>query len=218
MLLTKTYRRVRVKRSPNRLIARLFYTRITVVIALLGMFIALGYNTYTSFFPMFTGGTLALNGMIDYGKGLGGKPYPVFKNFYAGGMGTVRGYESSSLGPVERDWEGDREYLGGAKRVVGNIELQFPMPGMGVDITLRWFTFLDGGNVFSDEDQFDFGDLRYSAGFGVSWVSPLGPLKLSYGIPLNAKDGDRKEAFQFQLGVSNMRSHKPVSRRRRMRR
>ncbi len=153
------------------------------------------------FFPMFSGGTLALNGMIDYGKGLGGKPYPVFKNFYAGGMGTVRGYESSSLGPVERDWEGDREYLGGAKRVVGNIELQFPMPGMGGDRTLRWFTFLDGGNVFSDEDQFDFGDLRYSAGFGVSWVSPLGPLKLSYGIPLNAKDGDRKEAFQFQLGT-----------------
>ena len=153
------------------------------------------------FFPMFSGGTLALNGMIDYGKGLGGKPYPVFKNFYAGGIGTVRGYESSSLGPVEYDWEGDREYLGGAKRVVGNVELQFPVPGMGGDKTLRWFFFFDGGNVFADEDKFDLGDLRYSTGFGVSWVSPMGPLKLSYGLPLNAKDGDRKEAFQFQLGT-----------------
>ncbi len=153
------------------------------------------------FIPMFEGGTLALNGMLDYGKGLGGKPYPVFKNVYAGGMGTVRGYESSSLGQVVYDSDGDREYLGGTKRVVGNVELQFPMPGMGGDRTLRWFTFLDGGNVFTDEENIDFGDLRYSAGFGVSWVSPIGPLKLSYGVPLNAKDGDRKEAFQFQLGT-----------------
>ncbi|WAV93018.1 outer membrane protein assembly factor BamA [Oxalobacter aliiformigenes] len=153
------------------------------------------------FIPMFEGGTLALNGMFDYGKGLGGKPYPVFKNVYAGGMGTVRGYESSSLGQVEYDYDGDREYLGGTKRVVGNVELQFPMPGMGGDRTLRWFTFLDGGNVFTDEQDIDFGDLRYSAGFGVSWVSPIGPLKLSYGFPLNAKEGDRKEAFQFQLGT-----------------
>lgn len=68
--------------------------------------------------------------MVDYGKGLGGNPYPLFKNFYAGGMGTVRGYESSSLGRVEYDYYGNRVYLGGTKRVVGNVELQFPMPGM----------------------------------------------------------------------------------------
>lgn len=153
------------------------------------------------FVPMFEGGVLALNGMVDYGEGLGGKPYPVFKNVYAGGIGTVRGYESSSMGKVETDWDGDREYLGGSKRVIGNVELQFPMPGMGGDRTLRWFTFLDGGNVFTDEQNIDFGDLRYSTGFGISWVSPLGPLKLSYGIPLNAKGTDRKEAFQFQLGT-----------------
>ncbi len=153
------------------------------------------------FWPLFGGGTLALNGMIDYGKGLGGKPYPIFKNFYAGGMGTVRGYESSSLGRVEYDVNGDREYLGGSKRVVGNVELQFPMPGMGGDRTLRWFTFVDAGNVYADDQNIDLGNLRYSAGFGVSWVSPIGPLKLSYGIPLNAKDTDQKEAFQFQLGT-----------------
>lgn len=145
-------------------------------------------------------GTFGLNGMIDYGHGLGGKTYPIFKNFYAGGIGTVRGYEGSSMGPVERDRDGDREYMGGNKRIVGNAEFQFPMFGMN-DKTVRWFAFVDGGNVFSEEQNFDLGDLKYSAGVGISWLSPIGPLKLSYAIPLNADSDDKKESFQFQLGT-----------------
>lgn len=150
------------------------------------------------FWPLSSYVTVALNGEINYGAGIGGKPYPVFKNFFAGGIGTVRGYESSSLGPFETV-NGDREYLGGSKRVIGNVELQFPFPGAGKDRTLRWFTFVDGGNTFNS--NIDFGDLRYSAGLGVSWLSPIGPLKFSMGFPLNAKDDDRKQRFQFQLGT-----------------
>lgn len=141
--------------------------------------------------------TLALNGEIDYGAGIGGKPYPIFKNFYAGGIGSVRGFEGSSLGP--RAANGDP--LGGTSRIIANAELQFPFPGSGNDRTLRWFTFFDAGNVFAEGVKYQISDLRYSVGAGISWVSPIGPLKLSYGMPLNAKDGDRKQTFQFQLGT-----------------
>jgi outer membrane protein insertion porin family len=149
------------------------------------------------FKPMFRNVTLALNGELGYGKGLQGKPFPIFKNFYAGGIGSVRGYEGSSLGP--RAINGDP--LGGTSRIIANAELQFPFPGSGNDRTLRWFTFVDGGNVFAEGERMQLSELRYSAGIGISWVSPIGPLKLSYGKPLNAKPEDKKQQLQFQLGT-----------------
>jgi len=156
-----------------------------------------GVYQHQYFQPLFGNATLALNGEFDYGHGIGGKPYPIFKNFYAGGIGSVRGYESSSLGknrdPVTND------ALGGSKRVFGNVELQLPFPG--ADRSLRWFTFFDAGNVFAEGEKISTAELRYSAGFGISWISPIGPLKLSYGVPLKVKEGDRKQQFQFQLGT-----------------
>ncbi len=149
------------------------------------------------FQPLFRTITLALNGEFDYGKGLGGKPYPVFKNFYAGGIGSVRGFDTSSLGP--RATNGDP--LGGTSRIIANAELQFPFPGSGSDRSLRWFTFFDAGNVYAEGDKVKLSELRYSAGLGISWISPIGPLKLSYGTPLNAKADDKKQRFQFQLGT-----------------
>ena len=148
------------------------------------------------FLPLFRTITLATNAELDYGRGLGNKAFPVFKNFYAGGIGSVRGYDSSSLGP--RALNGDP--LGGSSRVILNAELQIPFPGSGSDRSLRWFTFVDGGNVFADRAPVRTSELRYAAGLGISWVSPVGPLKLSYGKPLNAKPGDRTQHFQFQLG------------------
>ena len=90
-----------------------------------------------------------------------------------------------------------------AARLIANAEFQFPFPGSGTDRSLRWFTFLDGGNVFNVEqgERISAANLRYSTGIGISWVSPIGPLKLSYGKPLNMKPGDRVQQFQFQLGT-----------------
>ena len=141
--------------------------------------------------------TLALNGQIDYGRGIGSKPYPVFKNVFAGGIGTVRGYESSSIGGLDVN----EDAIGGSKRAFANVELQLPFSSDGKDRTLRWFTFFDAGTVWDEHAKMRFSDLRYSAGVGVSWVSPFGPLKLSYGIPLKAKPEDRKQRIQFQLGT-----------------
>jgi outer membrane protein insertion porin family len=147
------------------------------------------------FWPISRTLTLAMNGEINYGRPYGGKPFPIIKNMYAGGIGTVRGFDGGSLGP--RDVNGDA--LGAPSRMIGNIELLLPMPGSQQDRTLRWFGFFDAGNVF--EDRPDFGDLRYSAGFGISWISPIGPLKLSLAKPLNQKPGDKVQKFQFQIGT-----------------
>ena len=148
--------------------------------------------------PLFSKVTLALKGEVDYGHGIGQKPYPVFKNFYGGGIGSVRGYLSSSLGAVDPV---NFDALGGAERLIGNAELQMPFPGSGQDRSLRWFGFLDGGQVYQEGERMRLSQLRYSTGLGLSWISPVGPLKLSYAKPLNAKPGDRLERFQFQMGT-----------------
>ena len=140
--------------------------------------------------------TLALNGEIDYGHGLGGKPYPIFKNWYAGGIGSVRGYESSTLGsrdPVTGD------STGGASRLILNAELQFPFPGSKDDKSLRWFLFTDAGNVYDEGNAFR-GGVKASYGLGISWLSPMGPLKLSLAHAINATTLDRKKPFDFQIG------------------
>ncbi len=147
--------------------------------------------------PVIRNVTLALKGEVDYGRGLGGTAYPIFKNFYGGGIGSVRGYQSSSLGVVDTNLDA----LGGAARLIGNVELQMPFPGSGNDRSLRWFGFVDGGQVYQEGEKLRASELRYSTGIGISWISPVGPLKLSYAKPLNAKPGDRLERFQFQMGT-----------------
>ena len=109
-----------------------------------------------------------------------------------------RSYLSSSLGIVDPY---TFDALGGAKRVIGNAELQMPFPGGGTDRSLRWFGFVDGGQVYQEDQKIRASELRFSTGLGVSWISPVGPLKLSYAKPLNAKPGDRLERFQFQMGT-----------------
>lgn len=154
------------------------------------------YN-HQYFMPLFRNvATLALNGEIDYGRGFGGNPYPVFKNWYAGGIGSVRGFDTSSLGTKD-PFTGDS--TGGASRLILNAELQFPFPGSAADRSLRWFVFTDAGNVY-DEGAVFKGGLKASVGIGITWLSPLGPLKLSLAVPLNATELDRKKPFDFQIG------------------
>jgi outer membrane protein insertion porin family len=156
------------------------------------------------YYPINRDYTLALYGDIGVGKAFGGKPYPLFKNFYAGGIGSVRGYYPSSLGPKDTEQllsGGTREVpLGGQSRLVASAEFIFPLPGTGNDRTIRSFFFFDAGNVF-DETSFDLSDLRYSAGLGLNWLSPIGPLKLSVAFPMRKKDGDRTQRLQFQVGT-----------------
>jgi outer membrane protein insertion porin family len=149
------------------------------------------------------GFVLGLNFQGGYGKGMGGKPFPIFKNYFAGGIGSVRGYEPSSLGPRDTS---TNDPIGGSKMVVGNIELTFPLPGTGYDRTLRVFTFFDGGNVWGENapgiTTTGSNGLRYGYGVGLAWISPIGPLKLSLGFPVQKHNGDQYQKFQFQIGTA----------------
>jgi len=122
---------------------------------------------------------------------------PFFKNFYAGGPGSLRGYKAFSLGPQDTDGN----VLGGTRKLLGSAEFLFPVPGAQTDRSLRLSTFFDAGQVYGATEKLDFGELRYSAGIGLQWTSPFGPLRLSLAQPLNAKSGfDRVERLQFTFG------------------
>ncbi len=142
--------------------------------------------------------TVGLNADLGWGKGLSGQSYPVIKNFYAGGLGSVRGFEQGSLG--ERYSNGSAK--GGAKKINLNAELITPFPGAGNDRTLRMFGFVDAGNVFGDNSPMRLQDLRASTGLGVSWISPLGPLRFALARPLRREAQDRIQTFQFQIGTA----------------
>ncbi|MFN2643365.1 MAG: outer membrane protein assembly factor BamA [Burkholderiales bacterium] len=150
---------------------------------------------HQTYFPLTRDLTLLAGGELGIAGGLGGKPLPFFKNFFAGGPGTVRGYSSFSLGP--QDTLGNA--VGGNRKATGSLELLFPMPGAAQDPSLRLAWFVDGGNVFAQ--SFDFSELRYSTGLAFFWSSPFGPLRLSFAQPLNAKSTDHVQRLQFTFGT-----------------
>ena len=152
-------------------------------------------------FPFGGGHALMLNGDVGYAHGYDGKELPFYKNFYAGGIGSVRGYQQSTLGPRYLDANNYSRALGGNRRAVANAEYYFPMPGQGKEKSMRLSVFADAGYVWGPDDKVQASDLRYSAGLAFSWSSPVGPLKFSLGQALKKKDGDKTQKFQFQLGT-----------------
>ncbi len=152
--------------------------------------------------------TFMLNGEIGYAGAYGSKSYPFFKNFYAGGVSSVRGYDTSSLGPRDTDATTGNDYaVGGTRRVVGNAELFFPVPFLKDNKAWRLSAFVDAGSVWGGNvDQSrgcdnSLGDcMRYSTGVGVSWYSPFGPLKVVLAKALNATSEDKTQVLQFQMG------------------
>ncbi|MFB0936824.1 MAG: BamA/TamA family outer membrane protein, partial [Propionivibrio sp.] len=157
------------------------------------------------FFPVSQKMVLMLNGEAGYAKGLSGQEMPFFKNFYAGGVGSVRGYDTASLGPYELDSSGDEVRLGGTRRYIFNAELTMPVPGFGADKSMRFGPFFDAGQVTSDEEKragvYDSGPVRMSVGLAATWLSPMGPLKFSLAQPLNKQKSDNIQIFQFQMGT-----------------
>jgi outer membrane protein insertion porin family len=141
---------------------------------------------------------LMVNAELGYADGLQGQTLPFYKNFYAGGVGSVRGYDTASLGPVDPLYPDTR--LGGTRKAVFNAELLMPFPGF--DKALRLGPFFDAGNVYTDKYTFADEGLRMSVGLTAAWISPLGPLKFSYGQPINEQSNDKLQKFQFQMGTT----------------
>lgn len=206
------------------------------------------------YFPIYNEFTLHLRTELGYGGGYGDTTeLPFYEHFFAGGFGSVRGFEPNTLGPRSTPAEiyttnspvtaidengnptqvgGDtgREFgyvvdpntgkivvqpvaqrpqpFGGNVLVEGSAELLFPMPFIKDRSSLRTAFFLDVGNVFNSDCatnqvncfDVDVGELRYSVGLGVTWLSGFGPLTFSLAKPLNASQIDRRESFQFTLG------------------
>jgi outer membrane protein insertion porin family len=150
------------------------------------------------FTPMPANTVLMLRGDFGYGGGLGNKTLPFFKAYYGGGVGSVRGYETASLGP--QDTQGNT--IGGREKIITNAELFFPLPGAKAnDQSVRLSIFADAGMIRDVGLEPGLESFRYSVGAGVAWNSPVGPLKLSYGYPLKKRPGDRIQNFQFQVGT-----------------
>ena len=150
------------------------------------------------FTPMPLNTVLMLRGDLGYGGGLNNKTLPFFKAYYGGGVGSVRGYETASLGP--QDSQGNT--IGGREKIITNAELFFPLPGAkATDQSVRLSVFMDAGMIRDAGLQPELESFRYSIGAGVAWNSPVGPLKLSYGYPLKKRPGDRIQNFQFQVGT-----------------
>jgi outer membrane protein insertion porin family len=158
------------------------------------------YGQYQKYHSFSKGNILSFNGEVGYGEAYGNKPFPITKNYYVGGIGSVRGYAPGSLGPqYYNSLIGAYQPTGGQSKIVTNLEYTVPVPGSGVDKTLRVFAFADGGNAFGENINLV---LRYSYGLGLSWISPLGPLKFSYGIPIHALPTDNIQRLQFQVGTA----------------
>jgi outer membrane protein insertion porin family len=143
--------------------------------------------------------TLALNADLGWGQGLSNRPYPLFKNYFVGGLGSVRGFQQSTLGPSDTT---NSLYLGGPKKIVMNAEMLAPFPGAGNDRTLRLFAFTDVGRAFGEHEKISLSELRSSYGIGLSWISPMGPLRFSYAMPMRRQVTDKIQRLQFQIGTS----------------
>ena len=165
------------------------------------------------FYPLFNPFVLRLRANLGYGEAYGGtENFPFYKHFFGGGMGSVRGYESNSLGPRStpspQDQFNDPDPIGGNVLVELSAEVLFPLPFIEDQSQLKSVLFFDAGNVFNTNCpdvsvyclDLDNGELRYSAGIAVTWITGFAPISFALAFPLNDKQGDESESFQFELG------------------
>jgi outer membrane protein insertion porin family len=152
------------------------------------------------FFPLSKTYTLMLSGEAGYIAGYGkSNVVPFYQNFFVGGIGSVRGFDSSSLGPKDSN----NDSLGGTRKLTATAELLFPFPGMRDSQSVRLSLFADAGTVWDPtvEGSTASSEYRYSAGVALTWLSPMGPMKFSMAMPMRTKETDKLQRFQFQLGT-----------------
>ncbi len=163
-----------------------------------------------SFWPLNEQETWVLRarGELGYGDGYGDRSQmPFYEHFYAGGYGSVRGFEANSLGnrvETNKTWTDDDDPFGGNVLTEGSLELIVPTPFAGDTRSMRTAFFLDAGQVFDTARGYDpeLGELRASVGIGFQWITVVGPLAFSLAQPITDKSGDETQVFQFSLGQS----------------
>ncbi len=156
---------------------------------------------HLSYWPIYDPVSLAIRADIGYGTGYGDQSdIPFYENYFAGGVNSVRGYKSNTLGPRDPFTE---DPIGGAFRTVGGLSLFFPVPFLTEELgSVRLEAFVDAGNVFDQPSDFELSEIRYGIGLGVHWLSPFGPFSLNFAKPVNSTGFDEEEQVQFTLGSS----------------
>ena len=165
------------------------------------------------FFPLSRLFTLRLRADLGYGEAYGDtNVFPFYKNFYTGGMGSVRGYKDNTLGPRGTPSPLDNysrfDPIGGNVLVETSAEILFPLPFVKDRQQIKSVLFFDAGNVFNTNcavisvicNDIEDGELRYSAGVAVTWITGFAPLSFALAFPFNEKSGDESEVFQFEIG------------------
>ena len=140
---------------------------------------------------------------LGYAHSYGNDPYPFFQNYYVGGSNSVRGYKAASIGKqYYDDIQEDFVSTGGTTKIVGSTSILFPLPGGMFKDQVRLETFIDGGGVWEENENIALDEMRFSAGLSVQWVSPFGPINVSFAKALNDDAQDETESFQFGMGTN----------------
>ncbi len=176
-------------------------------------FFRINYNAQI-FFPLGRLFTLRLRTDLGYGDAYGDTSvFPFYKHFLAGGIGSVRGYENNTLGPrgtpSPLQQFRDLDPIGGNVLIETSAEILFPLPFVKDQRQMQSVFFVDAGNVFNTNcpdvslvcHDIDEGELRYTAGFAVNWITGFAPISFALSFPFNKKDGDEAESFQFEFGI-----------------
>ena len=140
---------------------------------------------------------------LGYAHSYGDDPYPFFQNYYVGGANSVRGYKAASIGKQYYDSnQNDFVSTGGTTMIVANTSMLFGLPGGMFKDQVRLETFIDGGGVWEEDENIALDEMRFSAGLSVLWVSPFGPINVSFAKALNDDAQDETESFQFGMGTN----------------
>jgi outer membrane protein insertion porin family len=174
----------------------------------------LNYLVYTllarKYVPIYWGIALMLNGEIGYAQNLDPGRLPITERWFLGGLNSVRGFYSRSLGPTETSvipYHPDDpastmldvdSVIGGNKYLQGNVELLVPIVK---PLGLKGVLFYDVGNAFVEEEAYNLRELRQSWGFGLRWISPIGPLRFEWGFPLYPRRNEERQVFEFGFGT-----------------
>lgn len=164
------------------------------------------YKVYADeawYYPLTKNLSFKLKGALAYGDGFGEiSALPFYERFYAGGIGSVRGFEPNSLGGnYSYDQDVNESPIGGDVKIATTAAILLPVPFIEDSSNIRISLFVDAGNVFQGVDNVELGELRSAAGLGVSWITPVGPLSFSFAQPIGYTSTDKTQSFQFSLGA-----------------
>jgi outer membrane protein insertion porin family len=148
--------------------------------------------SHRQFFPLFWHTVLSLNGDIGYVTKTSSDEIPLSEKFFLGGLRTIRGFKTREVGPTE-----EGAFIGGEKAAYFNLEYLFPI---SPEYKLKGVLFVDSGNAWKEDEAY-FSDMRYGAGYGIRWLSPLGPLRFEWGYNLDPRGTERSSVFEFSIGT-----------------